>query len=539
MSGLKQLSENSYHLLGLDISSDFKSIVKRCKELNGLLKIDEHRTYPLDIDGLKGFRTEILIKQAQEKLSNPRQKIKEYFFWFCKNDEIDITALSKIETKNYIAAMELWKKAIETNPENNLIYKKNLCVLYLILLASKNHKELLITAVKLLHELVDKKWKQYTLFYKLYDEYNIDEQALSQGNFDIKEWLADFFTSLSQEANDKDYIVEFQNEFNLNIGKINAEIIQPIAGKIHSLISKLNSMNICEDGFFDKDEAQDLKRTIKALEDELNRIIEVGLYEDGFVCELRDKIAESLRGISIDLANQLRDFSTSSKLTKIAQVIASSQYTSSKLSQDLFVYYDHLNTTNLLSIPESLNHLRLIFKSDKIQFNNQEIYYRDILGVSYQMTSRTTDTTYTFNITSQKETINIVFSSFFSNNNDEKTELFCQLISITDDIIQPIMIRKIIYYIFNKDKEFEIGNVTFSRQGYFKKSLGKTVSHMVKWSDIEASLVQGQAVLASGDMCLFENSKGSRIIFERIPIGIYNAIFIPELVNQCYLRAKV
>ena len=90
MSGLKQLSENSYHLLGLDISSDFKSIVKRCKELNGLLKIDEHPTYPLDIDGLRDFRTEILIKQAQEKLSNPRQKIKEYFFWFCKNDGIDI-----------------------------------------------------------------------------------------------------------------------------------------------------------------------------------------------------------------------------------------------------------------------------------------------------------------------------------------------------------------------------------------------------------------------------------------------------------------
>ena len=86
------------------------------------------------------------------------------------------------------------------------------------------------------------------------------------------------------------------------------------------------------------------------------------------------------------------------------------------------------------------------------------------------MTSRTTDTTYTFNVASQKETINISLSSFFSSDNDEKAQLFYQLINLTNMIIQPIMIKKIMHCIFDKNEEFEIGKVTFSSDGYFKKS---------------------------------------------------------------------
>lgn len=531
MPSLRQLSMNAYHLLGLDASADLKAITRRGKELVSFLRIEEHPDYPLDIEGLGNFRTDTLIKEAQERLSNPQHKVRECFFWFCNNDDIDAKAINSIESKSYTEAIKIWKDGIETCPENSFIYKKNLSVLYLILLASKSEKTHLHSAVELLYELIQVKWRQYVSFYKLYDEFNLEDKALDKAQNAVVEWAADFFTSLSQEHHDKDYLVEFQKKFSLNVGKLNTDVIQPIAERIHSYIANLQEMNISEDGFFDQEEASSLKKAIQGTQEELNKIIEIGLYKDPFIVELRDDFSSAIRSIALDLCNCLSDFGTAHKLVEIAKTISASPSLSARLSQDLVDVSAHVDQVTLITIPDSLSHFNLVVKRDFLEFQGRRIRYRDALGVSYQVTRHSTDTAYAFNLRSENEEINIGYSSFFSDGNDEKSELFYQLANLSHMLIEPIMIKKIMHCIFDLDEGFQIGNIMFSSKG-FSRIADWGVPRMIEWADAVY-----KAHFDSGDVCLFEDSNGNSIIFERVPLSTYNAVFIPTLIEECVLRA--
>lgn len=532
---MKLLIENSYHLLGLDILSNQKSIIKRGKELIGMLKIGEHTAYPLDINGTDEFRTEDLVKKAQEKLLNPQKKVVEFFFWFCNNDDFDQKALSKIESNDSLSAIEIWQNAIDKHPDNSLIYKKNLVVIYLILLANDGEKKYLNPVINLLYELANDKWKQFCSVYKLHDEHNTGASTLDEVKKDIQEWMADFFTSLSQEYNDQDFIVEFQKVFGLNVGKINSEVVLPISEAIHRYITELKSLDISEDGFFDQSEAIHLKKIIEGAQDELNRVIDVNLYGHYEITKLRNEFASALRDVSLDLHNNLSDIETSQKLLEISKEIGESHSLIEKIDNDLIVVNEGVNEKNLIELSEDLQNLDLIVKRDSISYKGKKIYYKDVTGVAYHtLRSSTyfvpTNQSYEFKVKTDNDEVNVSFSSFLMMGNDERMDLFSQLINATHIFIENLVIKKIMHQIFDQKKRLEIGSVTFSHEGFYRKKFWGNELETVLWTDTVY-----KAHFESGNVCLLKDRDGAPEIFETIPLSTYNSVFIPKLIEESVL----
>ncbi len=142
------LINNAYHILGLDTSSTQKDVSKRAKEIINRLKIDDKPLYDTDIEVSDDLRSEALVKDAAEKLQLPKKKIKEYFLWFQVSDEVDEDAIKHLKKNEEVQAIETWKNASEPNTAKALFYKKNLALLYCLLLVKTADKQYLQDSLK-------------------------------------------------------------------------------------------------------------------------------------------------------------------------------------------------------------------------------------------------------------------------------------------------------------------------------------------------------------------------------------------------------
>ena len=135
-----KLKNNSYHILGLDTSASQREVLKRSKEIINRLKIDDLPVYDLDLDIFENFRTEESVKEAVQKLSSPKKRIKEYFFWFQIVDSVDEQAAGLLKSKEYAEASRVWENSSEKDTAKSLLYKKNLAILHCLLLFKKDSK---------------------------------------------------------------------------------------------------------------------------------------------------------------------------------------------------------------------------------------------------------------------------------------------------------------------------------------------------------------------------------------------------------------
>ena len=76
------IEHNAYRIFGLDVSANQKDILKRYKEISNRLKIDDFPNYDLDLGLPNKYRNEDSVNDALKRLQNPRNNLKEYFFWF-------------------------------------------------------------------------------------------------------------------------------------------------------------------------------------------------------------------------------------------------------------------------------------------------------------------------------------------------------------------------------------------------------------------------------------------------------------------------
>ena len=56
-------------------------------------------------------------------------------------------------------------------------------------------------------------------------------------------------------------------------------------------------MKISEDGVFDDNEASQLKNELQRLQEEFNKLIDIGLFNDSRTIVIRDKVANVIRDI--------------------------------------------------------------------------------------------------------------------------------------------------------------------------------------------------------------------------------------------------
>lgn len=337
------LKDNAYHVLGLDTSSNQKEIAKRSKEILTRLKIDDVPEYDIDINFIDDFRTESSVKKAVTNLSAPKNQLKEYFFWIQVADAVDEEAVSLFQEGKYGEAAKIWKDNSKKDTVKSLLYKKNLAILVTILLYKSNDKELLKKSVSLWSELVNsnKFWNAFNKIYKLHDELGSDDDVLEVFRKNVADNISDMYAELSSQYDDETFVTVFANSFGLKGEKMETNVLDPIYKIINDAVEELDSLGVSDDGILDQQETDAIKRLVSTIQSELNKLIDLGLYEESKIKLVRDRAAETLRKLSIEVNNNLNETSVALGLIKIADSMSGTSGFKNKVQQDLKTLQDN------------------------------------------------------------------------------------------------------------------------------------------------------------------------------------------------------
>jgi len=312
--------ENSYNVLGLNTSANEKEVSRRAKELINRLKIGDLPDYDFDIGVDKSFINEELVKDALQRLQNPKKKLQEYFFWFQILDDVDIAAYGLIKERSYSDAIRVWDNASENAPRKTFLYKKNLAVLYTVLLCQKNDENYLLESVSLWKSVVDsaKFWETFIKQYEKINEQETSEEVIRDFKKNVSICLSDIYGDIFEIYKDNKIISEFHKLFGVQGEAVGKRILSPALKEIEQAAVDLEQLKISEDGVLDTSEVNQIKKCVNTFQEQLNKLIDLGLYEDSQSKVIRDRAAEALRSIVLDLHNNLQETDKAEMLLKEA-----------------------------------------------------------------------------------------------------------------------------------------------------------------------------------------------------------------------------
>ncbi|MBP9781069.1 hypothetical protein KBC89_00245 [Candidatus Woesebacteria bacterium] len=540
------LKNNAYHILGLDTSSSEKEILRRSKEIINRIKIDDIPEYALDSGIFKDFRTEDSVRAALQKLQAPKKRIREYFFWFQIFDSIDEKALDLFKRKDYLKAILTWQNAAEGDGAKSNFYRKNLAILYCMVLSVKNDKQYLRDSLATWKSILDSNrfWSAFSKAYKLHDEQTASDEVISDFRNSVVSYLSDIYTELHELHDDSDYIQQFQNMFSAKGEQVEKKILNPVFHTIHEAVEKLEKLKVSENGKLDKEESDHIRNAVEIIQVEMNKLIDLGLYDDSQTKNMRDRAANALRDIVLDLHNNLSELDKSAKLLKVAISIVGTDSLKNKLTTELEQINknvtDDIENSLAIEIPGTFGGGTVIFTNNYLEYNNKRIFYKDASAVSYHAMNQSVNfipisQSFSFMVASEKESISFSFGTTLYIGKKAKQDVWTKLIGLSEGLIEPHIVNNYIDKIFDRGETIEIGNVEFSKEGYSKtrtKFFGGKETETVLWED-----VMYVPKFDSGQVILWKNKNGQGVEFEQIAMSIDNAVVLPELVKACIKRA--
>lgn len=333
----KLFLENAYNVLGLDTSASQKEITKRAKDIINLLKIDEKPNDLIELSFAAIERDEASVKEAAQKLSSPNKRIGEYFFWFDIENDTDEKAVKALQEEDIERAVGLWSDVSDKETANGFVAKKNLAIVSSLLLLEKGQKKYLTQSLGYWKDIIlsEKFWSHFEKLYALNDEIGTSASALKDFREKVTDELSDFYTDVSQKHNDNSFYSLFSQIFAVKGQKLQKDVLSPIYEAIHDASEKLEKLNISEDNIISDDEVATLKRLTKILQTNFDKLKELGLYNDSTSKTMRDKAAEALRTVALDLYNNLSESAKSIALLNIASKISGTPATINKINKDI------------------------------------------------------------------------------------------------------------------------------------------------------------------------------------------------------------
>lgn len=574
------IANNAYRVLGLDSSANQKEVLKRYKEIINRLKIDDYPEYDLDIHLPAKFRTEESVNDALKRLQNIKNNLNEYFFWFNISDTVDENAFDYLQYDDATSndeAISIWKNASNTENSTGLLYKKNLVLLYCLLLLNEENDIYLNESLSCWKEIIysDKFWAIFEKSYAVNNDQTINSDIIFDFRENIVKYISDIYHDLYLQHGNKKYIKDFQDVFETLGEKTEENLLIPIHQSIYDTIKKLKEINLEKNNDHDEvksteiDEICDncgrsvlpklyktydddsilceecnkkigkewkkqikeeetvkgsgktirqIKRVIKKLESQLDQLREIGLYDDEQSKVVRDHTAEAIRDISIMIHNQADMRVKSIELLDLAKKIAGTESVKEEWETDLKTIEENIQlddeNTIIFTMGGFLRKKELIVKNTFIEYNRKKIYYKDVISVSYYANNEE----YIISINSSNDKIKITFGNW---NNFDK------IVRRVDSFTEPIIVGRLVKLIFEEDKIVSIGKINFDKIGYHSSKLFRGKS--VLWEDdlYPAQITQGWAIL-------YENKNNQCKQFAIIPLKEPNAAVIPALVDSCF-----
>lgn len=298
---------NPYNLLGLDIKSDNKSIIRRSSDIKKIISIEGDLNFCLSVFRRIIHRNNNFYeKETYTKLTDPIKKIAYQFFWFYHPNNDLVSKLLGQENQNTTFIISRLIKEYVTS-------KDIFALKSLILLA--NIYGIVFKSVKVILELMpywkevmsfDDIWISHREIYfsSLETESKKDNFTLFQNNF--VHYLADYYYQIYDYFKDKTILTTFYKLHNFHSEKAQKELLYP-------LIQSLNIINESIDKL-DKSSfnTSNVKSSLKIMKDHLISIekIQSQIDEDQFsehieVKNIFEKLASTLRNTAIELLNEV------------------------------------------------------------------------------------------------------------------------------------------------------------------------------------------------------------------------------------------
>lgn len=330
------ISKNAYRILGLDTSATQKEISRRAKEMVNLLKIDEQPKYDTDLDILPFKRTEHAVKDAYQSLTSPTKRAQDYFFWFQVADTDDEKAIDLLSQGAYEEATKLWGRK-DGATAKGFIAKRNLAVLHSLLLLDSGKEKDLDASLRHWKEIVesDKFWESFQKIYQLNDEVGTSDNVFTDLRKRVEKDLADFYAEAADEQGDNDIMLAFSRSFSVKGDRIQKDVLNPVFESIHEASERLEKLELSADEQITTEEIDELKKLISGLRRDFKKLKEIGLYDDSQAKTMRDKAANAVRTVTLDLYNNLNESTKSMSLLKVAIEICGTPGLRSRLEDDM------------------------------------------------------------------------------------------------------------------------------------------------------------------------------------------------------------
>ena len=524
------IENNAYRILGLDVSASQKDILRRYKEIVNRLKIEDKLKYELDVGLSESLRSEETAKEALGALQSPKENIKEYFFWFSISNTNDKKALDYIAKGEYLKAIETWKSLLDVESSAAYSYKKNLAILYCLLLSKEDNEKYLKTSLSIWKELLssEKFWTEFSKNYSMLNEQTANQESLLQfKDLAVKE-ISDIYTDLGQKHKNSKYVKSFQEAFGAYGEKTEKEVLQPAYREIYDEVEKLKKIIVSPDGSqivedVAKEKFQEVYDAILIIQKKLNKLRKTGLYNTTESKVMRDHVAETIRSKAVDLHNYAALYDEAQYLAKIAAKISGTESyregllaDESKIEKSIEADSKILLTVTLSGLFSSKN---VIFKPRFVEYEEKKIFYKDVDQVAlYGVRNQYGSGTFSVVIGSGENQI-----SFSISNPDTWNKAF----GIASQFIIPWIVKKYTDRIFEKNEAVGIGDVTFDKKGY---------THPKFWGGIDSVPWSYRYYIPKffmGNVILYKQEESRVKQFASIPMSTLNAVIIPALVQVC------
>lgn len=325
-------TENAYNVLGLDSGASEKEILKRSREIENLLKIDETPEYDTDLPSSKATRTEAKVKKAAEKLTTPSKKIIETYFWLIIKDSVDEKALKLFREGEYIDALEVLQGKIISSP-NNYTAIRNKAVFESLIFTETAQKKYLEASLKSWQTILnsDKQWANFKKVYKLNNPDTSDE-LFDDFKKNAEKTLSSFYESMSKTEEDPAIYAAFGKRFSAHSDSFERETLDPLLNKLDAITKKMRNYNIEYGGegssMWVSDESTEKITKFKEDSDEITDDIQAlgdRIWNSSKVNIVRDDNAMALRRIAIDIMNN-SDIFTYSEDRDLAEEVLDTAY---------------------------------------------------------------------------------------------------------------------------------------------------------------------------------------------------------------------
>lgn len=386
--------ENAYSILGLDSSASDREVLKRSKEIENLLKIDELPEYDLDLPFSSEHRTESSVRAAAQELTTTEQKLSATFFWFYLKDSSDEKAFKLCQEDNWTGAIELWEEKLSSKP-NDFISLKNKAICESILFYQKTQKKYLNNSVKSWKTILqtDKYRNNFKKLFLLNNPDTSDNQfkAFFQ-KFD--KTLASFYEAMSKKNKDPELFAAFSKHFDVRSDQFDNEVLEPLLNDLNAISKKLSKYEI--EWYIDgnnkgvsDDSVELLKKFCKESDRITDKIQALGdkIWGSSKVIVVRDENATALRGKAIDIVNNSKvgkypeDLELAEELLKTAYNISGSSALETKIEKDQEDFAEMRELVDKIGDPDTK--LKSITSSvDRGDFATAISEINDVLSVS-------------------------------------------------------------------------------------------------------------------------------------------------------------